>query len=109
MTGPRTARAGDQPCQLYAHTAAPVPSRTQGHHRHPVYLQNRVYGQIRDPELLWVCGTDHDNLHELISWLLGEGREPKPMPGRKALAEARRTVTWYLSAKAQEESSRTYD
>ena len=40
------ARAADRPCELYRYHA-PVPSRTQGHHRRPVYLQNRVYGRIR--------------------------------------------------------------
>lgn len=52
MTTPRTAQAAERPCQLYAHTASPVPTRTQGHHRHPVYLQNRIYGRLRDPELV---------------------------------------------------------
>lgn len=93
---PLTAQASERPCELYAHSAAPIPSRTQGHHRHPVYLQNRVYGGIRDPELLWVCGLCHDSIHDVVSWLLGEARKPDPMPGRKAQAEARRTVDWYL-------------
>jgi hypothetical protein len=98
VTEPRTARATDQPCELYAHTRSPVPARTQGHHRHPVYLQNRVYGQIRDPELLWLCGLCHDSIHEVIGWLLGESREPHPMPGRNVIDEAERTVAWYRAA-----------
>ncbi len=59
---PREARAADRPCELVRYHQ-PRPSRTQGHHRHPVYLQNRVWGRIRDNELLWVCGTCHDNIH----------------------------------------------
>ena len=98
MTQPIEAIAAERPCQLYAHSSTPKPARTQGHHRHPVYLQNRVYGHIQDPELLWVCGLCHDNIHEVIGWLLGESREPNPMPGRKAIAEAKRTVRWYLDA-----------
>lgn len=97
--GVRTAAAATRSCQLYAHTRSPVPARTQGHHRHPVYLQNRVYGRIRDTELLWLCGLCHDNVHEAIGWLLGESRRPDPMPGRKALDEAERAVAWYQSAK----------
>lgn len=99
----RTAQASEKPCQLYAHTGTPRPSRTQGHHRHPIYLQNRVYGRIRDPELLFLCGLCHDSVHDVISWMLGEARQPNPMPGRKAVDEARRTVAWYRSA--QEEAA----
>jgi hypothetical protein len=65
-----------------------------------VYLQNRVWGRIRDTELLWVCGLCHDSIHEVIAWLLGEGREPSSRPGRAVLVEARTSVAWYLEAKA---------
>lgn len=101
MTTPeiRTAPAAERPCELYAHVDSPRPLRTQGHHIHPVYLQNRIYGQIRDPQLKYLCGLCHDAVHEVIDWLLGEGRQPNPAPGRKTLAEARRTVDWYLAAK----------
>ena len=94
----RTARSDDRPCELHRFHA-PTPSRTQGHHRHPVFLQNRVYGRIRDPELLWVCGTCHDNVHEWLAWLLSEARRPSPEPGRLAKAEAQRSYEWYLQAK----------
>lgn len=95
----REARFIDKPCQLYGYHA-PQPSRTQGHHRHPVYLQNRVYGHVQDPELIFVCGTCHDNVHEWIGWLLGESRRPSPEPGRFAKAEAQRTVDWYRAEMA---------
>lgn len=95
MTELRTATAASRPCQLYAHSHPPRPTRTQGHHRHPVYLQNRLYGQIVLPELMWLCGLCHDSVHDVIGWLLGESRKPDPMPGHKAVAEARRTVSWY--------------
>jgi hypothetical protein len=98
VTEPRTAQAAERPCELYAHSNSPRPTRTQGHHRHPVYLQNRVYGGIRDPELMWLCGLCHDSVHDWISHLLGEAREPNPHPGRLAKAEAERTVAWYWSA-----------
>lgn len=102
MTTPelRTAQANDRPCELYAHSRTPRPSRTQGHHRHPVYLQNRVYGRIRDPELLFVCGLCHDSIHDVLSWMLGEARKPSPMPGRNAVREAERTFAWYQDAGA---------
>lgn len=96
----RTATAAEKPCELYSHRASPRPSRTQGHHRHPVYLQNKVYGKIRDTELIWLCGLCHDSVHDWISFLLGEAREPSPHPGRKAKKEAEATVAWYTHAVA---------
>lgn len=96
----RTAQAADRPCQLHR-THSPKVVRTQGHHRHPVALQNRVHGRIVDPELLWVCGTDHDSLHAWIDWLLGEARKPNPEPGPKVKAEAQRTVDWFRAAEAE--------
>lgn len=95
---PLGAIAAEKPCQLYVHTSTPKPVRTQGHHRHPVYLQNKVYGKIQDSELLWVCGLCHDSIHEAIGWLLGESRKPNPMPGRNVMREAKATVKWYLDA-----------
>lgn len=100
----RIALASERPCQLYAHTCSPKPTRTQGHHRHPVYLQNRVYGKIQDSELLWLCGLCHDSQHDLISFLLGEARKPDPWPGVKAVIEAEKTVTWYREAVAAKEA-----
>lgn len=104
---PRTAPAGLHPCQLYAHVAAPVPVRTQYHHSRPVYLQNRVYGRILHPADTWLCGLCHDAVHETIDWLLGEGRQPSPMPGRNTIAEARRTVAWYQQAQLEAEERPT--
>lgn len=95
----RTAQAAERSCQLYAHSGSPHPSRTQGHHRKAVYLQNRIYGRIVDGELLWVDGLCHDSIHDWLSFLLGEAREPNPHPGRKAKAEAQRTYDWYIAAK----------
>lgn len=100
IPAPKTAKAADHPCELYTHDGYPRPTRTQYHHRHPVYLQNRVYGQIRDqdrPDMLWLCGLCHDSVHDWVSYLLGEAREPYPHPGRKAKQEAERTVAWYRS------------
>ena len=89
---------------MYAHSCAPRPARTQGHHRHPVYLQNRVYGRIQDPEVLWLCGLCHDSVHEVIGWLLGFSRRPEPMPGPVVQREAQRTVDWYQQALAAKET-----
>lgn len=95
---PREAKAADRPCELHRYHH-PRPSRTEGHHRHPVYLQNRLYGRIRDNELLWLCGTCHDNVHEWLGWLLGESRKPDPEPTKRAKDEAARSLAWYLSEK----------
>lgn len=97
MTAPLTAPATSKPCQLYAHGVAPRPTRTQGHHRYPEYLQKRLWGETLVDDLLWVCGLCHDSIHDVIGWLLGESRMPDPMPGYKTLAEARRTIHWYQS------------
>jgi hypothetical protein len=94
----RTATAAAHPCQLYAHTQAPRPSRTQYHHRYPQYLQERVYGEVRyqkGEDMLWLCGLCHDSIHDWLSWLLGEARKPDPAPSPRAVAEAVRTANWY--------------
>lgn len=96
---PREARAADQPCELYAYHA-PKAVRTQGHHTRPVYLQRRLWGEVRDDTVTYLCGSCHDAVHEWIGWLLGESRRPDPEPGWKAKAEAQRTVDWYLAATA---------
>ncbi len=101
---PRTARADDRPCELYAHHAPPV-VQTAGHHTKPVYLQNRVYGRIVHPDLKWLCPNCHTAVHEVIGWLLGETRRPSPMPGWKTTAEAKRTVDWYRAATAEKENT----
>lgn len=102
MADLRTATATEKPCQLYAHTAPPIPLRTQGHHRHPVYLQNRVYGRIVLPELFWVCGLCHDAVHEILGWMLGESRQPDPLPSTRSsyYREAARTYDWYIGARS---------
>lgn len=91
---PSEATAAEHPCQLVGYHA-PTVVRTQGHHRRPQYLQRRVWGEVRDQSILWVCGSCHDSIHEWIGWLLGESRRPNPEPGRLAKAEAQRTVDWY--------------
>lgn len=91
------ARAADKPCELYAYHSPKV-VRTQGHHIHPVYLQNQVYGRIQDSDLKWLCGNCHDSTHEWLSWLLGEARKPDPEPGRNAKAEAQRAFDWFTQA-----------
>lgn len=93
---PRTAMASEQPCQVYEYHA-PHPVRTQFHHTKPVYLQNRLYGEILYGPELWVCGTCHDSIHEWLGWLLGESRKPSPEPGWKIKQIAEATYEWYHS------------
>ncbi len=97
VSEPRTASAAERPCELYVYHA-PTVVVTEGHHRRPVYLQNRVYGQIRDPELLWLCSNCHESVHAWLYWLMGERREPNPHPPPRAKTEAQRTLHWYAAA-----------
>lgn len=92
-----TAPAQERPCQLRTYHA-PEPVITQGHHRHPIFLQNRVYGQIRDTELMWLCGTCHDSVHAWLYWLLGERARPAD-PGYLARREAQTTLDWWTSVR----------
>lgn len=85
----------DQPCQLVAYHA-PEPVIVQGHHIHPQFLQNRVWGNIRDNDLKWLCGSCHDSVHAWLYWLLGEHVQP-PRCGYAARAEAKRSFDWYVS------------
>lgn len=94
MKQPTTATAVSRPCELYDYHR-PVVVRTQGHHRLPQYLQERLWGKVRDQTLLWLCGSCHDAVHEWIGFLLGETRRPAPEPGRLAKAEAQRAVDRY--------------
>jgi hypothetical protein len=91
----RKASAAEHPCSLVTYHA-PQPVITQGHHIHPVFLQNRLYGKIVDSELKWLCGTCHDSVHAWLYWILGERIEP-PYIGRAAKAEAERTFAWYFA------------
>lgn len=97
---PITAQAAEKPCELYRYHHPRV-TRTQGHHIHPVYLQNRVWGGIRDNELKYVCGSCHDAIHDWLYWLMGERNKPNPEPGSKAKAEAQRSYDWFLAAQAE--------
>lgn len=96
MTAPLSATAAARPCELYEHHAPRV-VQTEGHHRAPMYLQRRLWGEVRDHTLMWLCGNCHAAVHEWVGWLLGESRRPNPEPGWKAKAEARRTADWYLA------------
>lgn len=91
-----TASAAAKPCELYVDHGSARPSITEGHHIFPVYLQNRVYGRIERPDLIYVCSTCHENTHAWLYWLLGERREPNPHPPARAKALAQRAYDWYM-------------
>lgn len=100
MTEPTTAPAAEKPCEMYLDHGSARPSVTQGHHVFPVYLQNRKYGRIVHGELMFLCGTCHDNLHAWLYWLMGERKIPNPEPPRRAKAHAARVVDWYVDGAA---------
>lgn len=101
MTEPRTAPAAEHPCEWYAHSGAPKPVRTQAHHRLPIYLQKRLYGEVRHHYIAWSCGLCHDSIHAWLSYLLGEAYRPNPEPGPRIQAEAAGVKAWYDKERAK--------
>ena len=95
----RAATAQSRPCELYTRHV-PIVTRTQGHHIYPVYLQNRVYGRIVHGDLIWLCGNCHDAVHEWLSWLLEEARQPAPAPPPRARALAQDAFDWFTATLA---------
>lgn len=97
LTLPFTAPASIQPCELYLDHGSARPAFTQGHHRFPEYLQKRLWGEIRNKEIIWMCGTCHDNLHGWLYMLMGEWRQTvqasEVPPRARALADS--TLLWY--------------
>ncbi len=93
----RIAQASEKPCQFHRYHFPRV-IRTQGHHLYPVYLQNRRYGRIKYPDLLWICGTCHDSIHAWLDWLLEEAQKPDPEPGSRIKKEAQKVFDWYMNA-----------
>lgn len=93
---PLEALASERPCELYSYHAPKV-VQTSGHHLHPVYLQNRLFGRIVDNQLMWMCSNCHAAVHEWLYWIMGEKREPSPHPGTKAKANAMATLEWYIT------------
>lgn len=91
----RTAQFTERPCSLVGYHA-PTPVMTEYHHRKPVFLQNRLYGQIRYPADMWLCSNCHDAVHAWLYWLLGMRQRPTFI-GRAAKAEAEQTYAWYLN------------
>lgn len=96
---PSTASAADKPCVMYRDHGSSFPVRTQGHHRYPQYLQKRLWGEVRDNTLIWLCGTCHDSIHAWLDWLLAEAYQPINPPYRLRI-EAEFVHNWYQNAAA---------
>lgn len=98
MTQPVTAQAGQYPCQMYKDHGSAFPSITDRHHVKPEFLQRRLYnGATPHQELIYLCGTCHDNLHNWLYFLLGEWREPIPHPPLRARQWAQKAYDWYVN------------
>lgn len=97
---PRLARADVRPCEVHGYHWPPY-IETEGHHIFPVYLQNKVYGKIVKPDLVWTCDTGHKNMHAWLSYLLGER---KVRPFRNCTQREReyvmKAVTWFTGEMA---------
>lgn len=97
---PVTASAADLPCALYKDHGSATPVITQGHHIYPVYLQNRKYGKIVDPSLMYLCGNCHDSIHTWLYWLMDERKMPTaPVPPR-AKQQAQVAYDWFMDPAA---------
>lgn len=79
----------------------PTPVRTQSHHRYPVYLQKRLWGEVRLEDRLALCGTDHDSVHTWVAVLLGEQQQPTLDPGWLVKNEAHLVIEWYRAEQAK--------
>lgn len=87
---------------MYADHGSARPAFTQGHHRWPEYLQKRLWGFAPLQELIWLCGTCHDNLHGWLYMLMGEWSlfvAEADVPPR-ARREAEDVRTWYVESSA---------
>lgn len=98
MNEVRYADASIRPCEAYKDHGSSPPCRTQGHHRKPQYLQKRLYGQLVDKTIWWICGTCHDSIHAWLDYLLGEAYKP-PMPPPRLFKEAEAVYAWYMAEK----------
>jgi hypothetical protein len=98
---PVTAFYAAQPCELVSYHA-PKPVVTEHHHSKPMYLQTRLWGEVRYDADLWVCSNCHEAVHAWLYWLLGERKQP-PNVGTRAKAEAERTYAWYVEEKERSE------
>lgn len=88
-----------RPCSMYVDHGSSKPVRTQGHHWRPEYLQQRLWGEVRIKDIIWLCGTCHDSIHAWLDWLFGEAYQP-PTPPARLKAEAERVFKWYTSQRA---------
>lgn len=88
-----TALATLHPCEWYRDHGSSKPTRTQGHHANPQYLQIELWGEVRDDTIVWSCGTCHDSIHAWIYHLMRGWQAVEP-PARLRI-EAERVQAWY--------------
>lgn len=101
---PLEASSAVRPCELYRDHGSSAPSFTEGHHLHPIFLQNRVYGRIQDPQLMWLCSSCHDNVHGHLYGLLGDRKMPVVPVPRRARQVAEAAHAWYDNAMKEKSS-----
>lgn len=96
---PRMASADVRPCEVHGYHWPPY-LETEGHHIYPVYLQNRIFGKIVLPDLVWTCDNGHKNIHAWLSFMLGERkRKPFRRGTRKEMELVMEAFDWYTGAK----------
>lgn len=88
----------EHPCELVSYHA-PTPVMTEFHHSKPMYLQKRLWGEVRFGPDVYYCSNCHEAVHSWCYFLDGERREPKTI-GRAAKAAGAAMFGWYMSERA---------
>lgn len=71
-----TIAATERPCRIHK-THKPTPVSSELHHRFPKYLQIAVWGEVRERDIVPLCGTGHSDVHFAIDALLRGKKLPK--------------------------------
>ena len=73
---------------------APTPVLTEFLHTRPIYIQKRLWGEIRFDADVYYCSNCHEAVHAWCYYRDGERREPKTI-GRAAKAAGEAIYAWY--------------
>lgn len=94
----------DQPCRCVG-DHRPLPNMVELHHLHPQGDQRRLWGEIRDREVVPLCPTGHHNVHAYLDYLYARVADlpgpPRPTAGYYQIRLAREGLRRMLVARGQ--------